>query len=96
MVVTKIDFSRPRRFVFSSLELPKPAPSDAPLCCSKINKIVNIAETSITTSRKLPKFIITPVFHYSVKQNLFQHIFAFQERMISNSESVRLFVDSGD
>ena len=60
IVATNIDFSRPRLVVYNSLELPEPEPSEAPLCWSKIKRIVRTAEIKMVTSRKLPNCIITP------------------------------------
>ena len=57
IVVTKSDFSSPRLVVYSSPELPNPAPSDAPRCCNNIKIMVRIAEIKVTTSRKLPNCI---------------------------------------
>lgn len=54
IVVIKSDFSKPRRVVYSSPELPKPAPSEAPRCCNKIKTMTKIAEIKVKTSRKFP------------------------------------------
>ena len=64
IVVTKSDFSNPRRVVYNSLELLNPEPSVAPRCCNKINKTAKNAETNIATSKKLPIVMLTPILFY--------------------------------
>ena len=76
MVVTNMDFSRPRRLVYNSPELPNPAPREAPRCCSKIKMIDKNAEMKITVSRKFPICInnsyetILAYFFFSVKNDM--------------------------
>ena len=54
IVALNRDFSRPRRSVFNSPDPPKPAPSEAPRCCNRINKIDKIADTKTVTFKNTP------------------------------------------
>ncbi len=47
MVALNKERSNPRRVVYNSPELPKPAPKDAPRCCNNTSKIVKIADTKV-------------------------------------------------
>lgn len=61
MVVTNNDLSRPRRVVYNSPLPPKPAPSEAPRCCSKIKTTIKMDEIKIIVCKIAPIFILLSI-----------------------------------
>ena len=58
MLALNKERSNPRRVVYNSPELPKPAPKDAPRCCNNTSKIVKIADTKVKLWKNVPNSMI--------------------------------------